>query len=149
MQLDHSVSMPFLRACPGDKPPPPQKSPRTASAKSGGGVPSSSAVSFRASFVAVVNGETGPAENPKEEKDTQEKKAESLEKLLATLAADNPLRENLESQLEQRVAFKDPRNPGARLDSATAKMKKVEAKVARCEERLRQAEETLKRPAPS
>ena len=93
----------------------------------------------------------------KEEKSTRQKKAECLKKLLATLAKDDPLREDLENQLEQlRAALKDPRNPGARLDSAMAKMRKAEAKVQKCEEQLRQAEASLKsahaekkRPAPS
>ena len=41
---------------------------------------------------------------------------------------DDPLREDLESQLEQlRAALKDPRNPGARLDSAMAKVRKAKA----------------------
>ena len=57
---------------------------------------------------------------------------------------DDPLREDLESQLEQlRAALKDPRNPGARLDSAMAKMRKAKAKVQKCEEQLRQAEASL------
>ena len=61
------------------------------------------------------------------------------------MAADDPLREDLETQLEQlRAALKDPRNPGARLDSAMAKMRKAEAKVLKCEEQLRQAEASLK-----
>ena len=55
-------------------------------------------------LAAVVKGETGLAENPKDDKDTQQKKAESLEKLLATLAANDPLREDLENQLEQLQA---------------------------------------------
>ena len=65
------------------------------------------------SYASVVKGESGPAETIKEEKGTQQKKANSLEELLANLAADDPLREDLESQLEQlRAALKDPRNPG-------------------------------------
>ena len=89
--------------------------------------------------------EAGPAETVKEEKGTQQKKAESLEKLLATMTKDDPLREDLESQLEQlRAALKDPRNPGARLDSAMAKMRRAEAKVQKYEEQLRQAEASLK-----
>ena len=61
------------------------------------------------------------------------------------MAKDDPLREDLESQLEQlRAALKDPRNPGARLDSAMAKMRKTKAKVEKCQEQLRQAEASLK-----
>ena len=57
---------------------------------------------------------------------------------------EDPLREDLESQLEQlRAALKDPRNPGARLDSAMAKMRKAKAKVQKCKEQLRQAEAAL------
>ena len=86
-----------------------------------------------------------PGRDSEEEKGTQQKKADSLEKLLATLAKDDPLREDLQSQLEQlRAALKDPRNPGGRLDSAMAKMRKAEAKVQKCEEQLRQAEASLK-----
>ena len=47
--------------------------------KQGGGGPFSSGVSSGVSLAAVVKGETGLAENPKEEKDTQQKKAGSLE----------------------------------------------------------------------
>ena len=126
------------------KPLPPQKSAGPASVKTGGGGSSSGASSGN-SYASVVKGDTGPAETVKEEKGTQQKKAESLEKLLATMAKDDPLREDLESQLEQlRAALKDPRNPGARLDSAMAKMRKAEAKVQKCEEQLRQAEASLK-----
>ena len=58
---------------------------------------------------------------------------------------EDPLREDLESQLEQlRAALKDPRNPGARLDSAMAKLRKAKAKVEKCREQLRQAEVSLK-----
>ena len=82
---------------------------------------------------------------PKRKKHTQQKKADSIEKLLATMDKDDPLREDLESQLEQlRAALKDPRNPGARLDSAMAKMRKAKAKVEKCQEQLRQAEASLK-----
>ena len=100
------------------KAPPSQKSAGPASGKTGGGG-SSSGASSGTSYASVVKGETGPAENAREKKGTQQKKAESLEKLLATLTKDDPLREDLEHQLEQlRAALKDPRNPGARLDSA-------------------------------
>ena len=65
--------------------------------------------------------------------------------LLATLDDTDPLREDLQPQLDQlRKDLRDPRQPGARLDSAVAKQKKAEAKVARCEEALRQAEDSLR-----
>ena len=125
------------------KSPTPPKSAGPANAKTGGGVSSSGGSS--GTYASVVKGEVGPAESPKEEKGTQQRKAESIEKLLATMAKDDPLREDLESQLEQlRAALKDPRNPGARLDSAMAKMRKAKAKVEKCQEQLRQAEASLK-----
>ena len=121
----------------------PQPSPGQASAKSGA-PSSSSVVSSGASFAAVVKGETGQAGAAKEEKTTQQKKADSLEKFLSTMPDDDPLREDFQTQLDQlRAALKDPRHPGARLDSATAKLKKAEAKVTKMEEQLRQAEEAL------
>ena len=71
--------------------PPPQKSAGPANVKTGGGG-SSSGASSGTSYASVVKGETGPAETVKEEKGTQQKKAESLEKLLAT----NPQERNTE-----------------------------------------------------
>ena len=125
------------------KAPSPQKSVGPANVKTGGGG-SSSGASSGTSYASVVKGETGPAETMKEEKGIQQK-AESIEKWLAAMDKDDPLREDLESQLEQlRAALKDPRNPGARLDSAMAKMRKAKAKVQKCEEQLRQAEASLK-----
>ena len=125
------------------KAPPSQKSAGPASGKTGGGG-SSSGASSGTSYASVVKGETGPAETAKEERGTQQKKAESIEKWLAAMDKDDLLREDLESQLEQlRAALKDPRNPGARLDSAMAKMRKAKAKVQKCEEQLRQAEASL------
>ena len=123
---------------------PPPKSTGPASVKTGGGT-SLSGSSSGTSYASVVKGETGPAENAKEEKNTLQKKAESIEKLLTTMDKEDPLREDLESQLEQlRAALKDPRNPGARLDSAMAKLRKAKAKVEKCQEQLRQAEASLK-----
>ena len=81
---------------------------------------------------------------PKNKRAPSKKKTESIEKWLAAMDKDDPLRKDLESQLEQlRAALKDPRNPGARLDSAMAKMRKAKAKVQKCEEQLRQAEASL------
>ena len=149
IQLDNQSRLPLVRlqASPGEclqSQPPPPKSTGPASVKTGGGG-SSSGASSGTSYASVVKGETGPAENAKEEKNTQQKKAESIEKLLATMDKDDPLREDLENQLEQlRAALKDPRNPGARLDSAMAKMRKAKAKVEKCQEQLHQAEAPLK-----
>ena len=148
IQLDYQSGMPLVRlqASPGEclQNQPPPKSTGPASVKTGGGA-SSSGSSSGTSYASVVKGEIGQAENAKEEKNTQQKKAESIEKLLATMDKDDPLREDLESQLEQlRAALKDPRNPGARLDSAMAKMRKAKAKVEKCQEQLRQAEASLK-----
>ena len=127
------------------KAPPAQKGAGPASVKTGGGGSSSSGASSGTSYASVVKGETGPAETVKEEKGTQQKKAESIEKWLAAMDKDDPLREDLESQLEQlRAALKDPRNPGAGFDSAMAKVHKAKAKVQKCEEQLRQAEAFLK-----
>ena len=126
------------------KAPPSKKSPGQASVKTGGGG-SPSGASSGVSYASVVKGEAGPAEIAKEEKGTQQKKAESIEKWLAAMDKDDPLREDLENQLEQlRAALKDPRNPGARLDSAMAKVRKAKAKVQKGEEQLRQAEAFLK-----
>ena len=96
-----------------------------ASVKLGGGG-SSSGASSGTSSPSIVKGETGQAETPKEEKGTQQKKTESIEKLLATMAADDPLREDLEAQLEQlRTALKyaksKPRSFGAKSNSARRK----------------------------
>ena len=121
----------------------PPKSAGPANAKTGGNASSSGGSS--GTYASVVKGEVGQADSPKEEKGTQQKKVESIEKLLATMVKDDPLREDLESQLEQlRAALKDPRNPGARRDSAMAKMRKAKAKVEKCQEQLRQAEASLK-----
>ena len=148
LQLDNQSGLPLVRlqASPGNVPkaPPSQKSAGPASVKTGGGG-SSSGASSGTSYASVVKGETGPAETTKEEKGIQQRKAETPEKVIATLAEDDPLREDFESQLEQpRAALKDPRNPGARLDSAMAKMRKAKAKVQKREEQLRQAEASLK-----
>ena len=65
----------------------PPKSTGPASVKTGGGG-SSSGASSGTSYASVVKGEAGPAESAKEEKNTQQKKVESIEKLLATLDKD-------------------------------------------------------------
>ena len=110
------------------------------------GCPSSSSVaSSGLSYAAVTKGATGQADPKKDDKTVLAQKADKLEHLLATLDETDPLREDLQPQLDQlRKDLRDPRQPGARLDSAVAKQKKAEAKVARCEEALRQAEDSLR-----
>ena len=118
----------------------------TGQAKTSAGVPSSSSVaSFGLSYAAVTKGAAGQADPKKDDKTVLAQKADKLENLLATLDDADPLREDLQPQLDQlRTDLRDPRQPGARLDSAVAKQKKAEAKVARCEEALRQAEDSLR-----
>ena len=121
--------------------PPPSSGPATV--KSGGA--SSSVASSGLSYAAVAKGAPGQAEPKTDEKAVKTQKADKLEALLATLDPKDPLREDLQPQLDQlRNDLRDPRQPGARLDSAVAKKRKAEAKVAKCEEALRQAEESLR-----
>ena len=109
------------------------------------GVSSSSVASSGLSYATVAKGVPGQAEPKADEKAVKTQKADKLEALLATLDPKDPLREDLQPQLDQlRNDLRDPRQPGARLDSAVAKQKKAEAKVARCEEALRQAEDSLR-----
>ena len=97
------------------------------------------------SYAAVAKGATGQTDPKKDDKTVLAQKADKLENLLATLDDTDPLREDLQPQLDQlRKDLRDPRQPGARLDSAVAKQKKAEAKVARCKEALRQAEDSLR-----
>ena len=120
-------------------PPPPSSGPATVKS---GGIFSSSVASSGLSYAAVAKGQADPKTDDKAVK-TQ--KADKLEALLATLDPKDPLREDLQPQLDQlRNDLRDPRQPGARLDSAVAKQRKAEAKVAKCEEALRQAEESLR-----
>ena len=129
----------------GNSQPQPHLTP-TAQAKTSVGVPSSSSVaSSGLSYAAVAKGATGQADPKKDDKTVLAQKADKLENLLATLDDADPLRKDLQPQLDQlRKDLRDPRQPGARLDSAVAKQKKAEAKVARCEEALRQAEDSLR-----
>ena len=122
--------------------PPPSSGPATVKS---GGASSSSVASSGLSYAAVAKGAPGQAEPKTDEKAVKTQKADKLEALLATLDPKDPLREDLQPQLDQlRNDLRDPRQPGARLDSAVAKKRKAEAKVAKCEEALRQAEESLR-----
>ena len=121
---------------------PPSSGPATVKS---GGASSSSVASSGLSYAAVAKGAPGQAEPKTDEKAVKTQKADKLEALLATLDPKDPLREDLQPQLDQlRNDLRDPRQPGARLDSAVAKKRKAEAKVAKCEEALRQAEESLR-----
>ena len=121
---------------------PPSSGPATVKS---GGASSSSVASSGLSYAAVAKGAPGQAEPKTDDKAVKTQKADKLEALLATLDPKDPLREDLQPQLDQlRNDLRDPRQPGARLDSAVAKKRKAEAKVAKCEEALRQAEESLR-----
>ena len=128
----------------GNSQPQPHLTP-TGQAKMSSGVPSSSSLaSSGLSYAAVAKGTTGQADPKKDDKTVLAQKADKLENLLATLDDTDPLREDLQPQLDQlRRDLRDPRQPGARLDSAVAKQKKAKAKVACCEEALPQAEDSL------
>ena len=98
---------------------------------------------FWAFLCRCGKGGSGQADPKTDDKAVKTPKANKLEALLATLDPEDPLREDLQPQLDQlRNDLRDPRQPGARLDSAVAKQHKAEAKVAKCEEALRQAEES-------
>ena len=71
------VATSFPRGVPASHPPPRRALAKPVRSRVGGGPPSS-VVSSGASFAVVVKGETGAAEHPKEEKDTQQNKAKSL-----------------------------------------------------------------------
>ena len=93
---------------------------------------------------SVAKGSSGQAEGQKKDKALMTQKAEKLAHILTTLPESDPLREDFPSKLDQlRNDLRDPRQPGARLDSAIAKQRKAEAKVQKCKETLKQAEEAL------
>ena len=59
-------------------------------------------------------------------------------------AGESPLKTELSTQLDSvKEKLKDPRQPGARLDSATAGVKKATARREKAEETLKQAQEAL------
>ena len=71
-------------------------------------------------------------------------KAERLAHILAALRSRTlSERSSRTSWTQLRNDLRDPRQPGARLDSAIAKQRKAEAKVQKCKEALKQAEEAL------
>ena len=113
IQLDNQSGLPFVRlqASPGEclESNPPSEEHWPGQRENWWGVDHPSGASSGTSYASVVKGETGPAENAKEEKNTQQKKAESIEKWLAAMDKEDPLREDLENQLEQlRAALKRP-----------------------------------------
>ena len=96
------------------------------------------------SYASVAKGLSGQADGKEKDKALMTQKAESLAQILETLPESDPLREEFQNQLDQlRNDLRDPRQPGARLDSAIAKQRKAEAKVQKCKEALKQAEEAL------
>ena len=105
---------------------------------------SCSVASSGLSYASVAKGSSGQADGKEKDKVLLTQKAESLAHILETLPESDPLREEFQNQLEQlRNDLRDPRQPGARLDSAIAKQRKAEAKVQKCKEALKQAEEAL------
>ena len=147
IQLDHQSGLPILRLqtspeeCPQSTPPP-QKSAGQPSVKMVGFI----FWCFLGNLLSFsCQRRNWPGRHCQRRKGHSAKQGRLPRETAATMAADDPLREDLETQLEQlRAALKDPRNPTARLDSAMAKMRKAEAKVLRCEEQLCQAEAFLK-----
>ena len=105
---------------------------------------SCSVASSGLSYASVAKGSPGQADGKEKDKALMTQKAESLAHILETLPESDPLREEFQNQLDQlRNDLRDPRQPGARLDSAIAKQRKAEAKVQKCKEALKQAEEAL------
>ena len=77
----------------------------------------------------------GQADGKEKDKALMTQKAESLAHILETFPESDPLREEFQNQLDQlHNDLRDPRQPGARLDSAIAKQRKAEAKVQKCKE---------------
>ena len=78
------------------------------------------------------------------DKEALSKRQAELETVMATLPEDSPLKEELGTQLEAvKDKLRDPRQPGARLDSAAASLKKATARREKAEETLKQAQEAL------
>ena len=95
-------------------------------------------------YASVAKGSSGQADGKDKDKALMTQKAESLANILETLPESDPLREEFQHQLDRlRNDLRDPRQPGARLDSAIAKQRKAEAKVQKCKEAVKQAEEAL------
>ena len=78
------------------------------------------------------------------DKEALSKRQAELETVVATLPEDSPLKEELGTQLEVvKDKLRDPRQPGARLDSAADSLKKATARREKAEETLKQAQEAL------
>ena len=78
------------------------------------------------------------------DKEGLSKRQAELETIIGTLPDESPLKAELSTQLDSvKDRLKDPRQPGARLDSATAGVKKATARREKAEETLKQAQEAL------
>ena len=78
------------------------------------------------------------------DKEGLSKRQAELETVIGTLPDESPLKTELSTQLDSvKDKLKDPRQPGARLDSATAGVKKATARREKAEETLKQAQEAL------
>ena len=78
------------------------------------------------------------------DKEGLSKRQAELETVIGTLPDESPLKTELSTQLDSvKEKLKDPRQPGARLDSATAGLKKATARREKAEETLKQAQEAL------
>ena len=78
------------------------------------------------------------------DKEGLSKRQAELETVIGTLPDESPLKTELSTQLDSvKEKLKDPRQPGARLDSATAGVKKATARREKAEETLKQAQEAL------
>ena len=78
------------------------------------------------------------------DKDGLSKRQAELETVIGTLPDESPLKTELSTQLDSvKEKLKDPRQPGARLDSATAGVKKATTRREKAEEALKQAQEAL------
>ena len=78
------------------------------------------------------------------DKEGLSKRQAELETVIGTLPDESPLKTELSTQLDSvKEKLKDPRQPGARLDSATAGVKKATARQEKAEESLKQAQEAL------
>ena len=78
------------------------------------------------------------------DKEGLSKRQAELETVIGTLPDESPLKTELSTQLDSvKEKLKDPRQPGARLDSATAGVKKATARREKAEENLKQAQEAL------
>ena len=81
------------------------------------------------------------------DKEGLSKRQAELETVIGTLPDESPLKTELSTQLDSvKEKLKDPRQPGARLDSATAGVKKATARREKAEESLKQAQEALEQP---